>query len=65
MQAIQSGTGLAADCMGLAHEIGTLSKGKRADFVVVDGDPLRDIKVLLDPQRIKLVVKDGVVQIRR
>jgi imidazolonepropionase-like amidohydrolase len=65
MQAIQAGTSLAADCLGLAHEIGTLSKGKRADFVVVDGDPSRDIKVLLDPQRIKLVVKDGVVQIRR
>ena len=65
MQAIQAGTGLAAECLGLAREIGTLEKGKRADFVVVDGDPLRDITVLLDPQRIKLVVKDGVVQFRR
>ena len=65
MQAIQAATGLAAECLGAEHELGTLVKGKRADLVVVDGDPLRDIKVLLDPARIKTVIKDGKVEVRR
>jgi len=65
MQAIQAATGRAAECLGVEHELGTIEKGKRADFIVVDGDPLADIRVLLDPNRIKLVVKDGSVEVRR
>ena len=60
MQAMQAATSVAAECLGLQREIGTLEKGKRADVVVVDGDPLRDIRMLQDPARIKLVMKDGV-----
>ena len=65
MQAIQAATSLAAECLGLEREIGTLEKGKRADLVVVDGDPLADVGILTDPARIRLVLKDGVTQIRR
>jgi imidazolonepropionase-like amidohydrolase len=65
MQALQAATGLAAACLGLEREIGTLEKGKRADLVVVDGDPLADVRVLQDPARIRLVVKEGVVEVRR
>jgi imidazolonepropionase-like amidohydrolase len=64
MQAIQAATGLAAECLG-ADEIGTLVKGKRADLIVVDGDPLADVRILQDPARICIVVKDGKVQFRR
>ena len=38
MQAIVASTGDAAECMGL-NEIGTLSTGKWADFVVYTGNP--------------------------
>jgi imidazolonepropionase-like amidohydrolase len=65
MQAIQAATGWAAECLGLEQELGTLEKGKRADLVVVDGDPLADVKILQDPKRIKLVIKDGRVEVRR
>ncbi len=65
MQAIQAATGLAAECLGVEHDLGLLEKGKRADLVVVDGDPLADIRILQDPARIRLVVKDGKVEVRR
>ena len=65
MQAIQAATSVAAECLGLEREIGTLEKGKRADLVVVDGDPLADTRILQDPARIRLVVKDGAIATRR
>ena len=65
MQAVQAATGWAAECLGVAHEIGTVEKGKLADLVVVDGDPLADLRVLQDLERITLVVKEGVVEVRR
>lgn len=59
MQALRAATGLAAECLGLEREIGTLEKDKWADLIVVDGDPLADIRLLQDPKRIKLVMKAG------
>jgi hypothetical protein len=31
----------------------------------VDGDPLADLKILQDPARIRLVLKDGVTEVQR
>lgn len=58
MQAIQATTRSAAELMGLEAELGTLEPGKRADLVVVGGDPL-DIATL--PDRIGAVYQDGVL----
>ena len=65
MQALQAATGRAAECLGLEAEIGTIEKGKWADLVLVEGDPLRDIAVLQDVRRIKRVIKGGVTVIQR
>lgn len=65
MQVLMAATGLAAQCLGMEKEIGTVEKGKLADLVVVDGDPLQDIKVLLDKARIKMVLKGGQVHADR
>jgi imidazolonepropionase-like amidohydrolase len=65
MQALRAATGWAAECLGLEREIGTLEKAKRADLVVVAGDPLADVRILQSPERIRLVIKDGVAQLRR
>jgi imidazolonepropionase-like amidohydrolase len=59
-QAIVSATSWAAECLGLEKDVGTIETGKLADLVVVDGDPLLDIKVLQDQSRIRAVIKDGV-----
>ena len=59
MQAIQAATGWAAECVDLAKELGTIEAGKLADILVVDGDPLQNIGVLRDREKIKLIMKGG------
>jgi imidazolonepropionase-like amidohydrolase len=54
-------TGLAAEALGIDDEVGTLSPGKIADLVVLDGDPSTDITAL---QRVHLVIKDGRIAVR-
>jgi imidazolonepropionase-like amidohydrolase len=65
MQAIQAGTGWAAECLGRQHELGTIETGRLADLVAVDADPLRDIGALQHVSRIKLVCKGGRVHVDR
>jgi imidazolonepropionase-like amidohydrolase len=57
MQAIEATTRSAAELMGLEDELGTLEPGKRADLVVIGGDPL-DVQGLAD--RVESVYQDGV-----
>ncbi len=59
LEAIAAATGVAADACGLGHELGTVEAGKLADLLVVDGDPVADPRLLLDPERIWLVVQAG------
>ena len=65
MQAIQAATGHAAECLGLGADIGTITPGKKADLILVDGDPLRDIGILEYGKSVKLVMKDGQVFLDR
>ncbi len=59
MEALRAGTAHAAELLGMQELIGTLEEGKRADLVVIDGDPLSDIRVLQDSRRIGAVLVDG------
>jgi imidazolonepropionase-like amidohydrolase len=56
MQALVATTRSAAELMGLDDELGTLEEGKRADLVVVDGDPLEVGELA---SRISAVYQDG------
>ena len=58
LAALQSGTLNAADLMGWTDRAGSLEAGKWADVVAVEGDPLKDIRVL---QHVTFVMKSGVV----
>jgi imidazolonepropionase-like amidohydrolase len=58
MEAIKTGTITSATVLGMADKIGSIEKGKLADVIAVDGDPLTDIKTLL---AVKFVMKDGVI----
>ena len=61
MEVIVAGTGEAAACCGIDGEVGVLGEGKMADLLVVDGNPLQDITVLQDRERVRLVMKEGQV----
>ena len=65
LQALRAATGWAAECLGLERDIGTVEKGKLADLVVVAGDPLADVTILQNPERIALVLKGGEIAANR
>lgn len=56
MAAIRAGTAAAARLLGVEAEVGTIEVGKRADLLLVDGDPLRDLRRLEAP---RLVIQAG------
>ncbi|HMM65845.1 MAG TPA: amidohydrolase family protein [Dokdonella sp.] len=47
-----------AKYLGREQSLGSIEKGKLADFFLVPGDPTKDLKAI---KRIRMVVKDGVV----
>jgi len=59
-QALTAATSIAAEALGLDQHIGTVTEGKLADLIIVDGDPLAEPELLGDPGRIWLVLQQGV-----
>ncbi len=59
LEVIRWATVNGAELMGRGDDLGTVTAGKRADLLVVDGDPVSDISVLADTGRILAVMKDG------
>lgn len=59
-QALLTMTRDAAAVIGFA-DAGTLEPGRRADIVVVDGDPLSDIRVLTREGAVETVIQGGAV----
>jgi imidazolonepropionase-like amidohydrolase len=56
MEAIKAATTSAADLLGMSNKIGSITKGKFADIIAVDGDPLLDIKTM---KNIAFIMKEG------
>ncbi len=59
MEAMTATTKIASEVLGLEKKIGTLEKGKLADLIVVDGNPLKDIRVLQEKDKILVIMKEG------
>jgi imidazolonepropionase-like amidohydrolase len=59
MEAIEAGTRIAAQVLGLEKELGTVEEGKLADLILIEGNPLEDIEILAKRELIRLVMKDG------
>ncbi len=56
MQIIVAATRNSARSCDMESRLGTLEAGKLADVLVVDGDPLADVKALTNP---RLVLREG------
>lgn len=63
MEAIVTATKLNAEFFGL--NTGTVERGKLADLILLDGDPLKDIRIFQDAHRIKMVMLEGQIRVRR
>ncbi len=62
MDAIKSATIVAAETINKHHSIGGIKENYLADIILVDGNPLDDINILTDPDKIPLVMKDGKIE---
>jgi len=58
MQAIQSATVNAADLIGHSELFGSITPGKSADIIAVNGDPLANIREL---ENVRFVMKEGTI----
>ena len=58
MDAIKSGTSLAAELLERSNDLGQIKKGYIADIIAVKGNPLEDITLL---QKVDFVMKDGKI----
>ena len=61
MDAIVAATRNAARSLGWDAWLGTLEPGKVADLIVVDANPLEDLRILADTSHLQFVMKDGEV----
>jgi len=62
LDVIRCATQTGAEIMGRGDEFGTLTPGKLADVLVVDGDVLADISILEDRRRLIAVLQGGVLK---
>jgi len=61
MEAIKAATSRAARLLGVDGEVGTVEVGKRADLLLVAGDPLADLRAL---EAVAAVVQGGAIVVR-
>lgn len=58
MEAIEAATRIGAETLGIGRTLGTVEQGKTADLIVVENDPLTDIRNLRD---VIMVVQNGII----
>lgn len=59
MEAVVAATKYGGQIMGMEHELGIIREGYLADMLLIDGDPLADVRILQDKNRILAIMKDG------
>jgi len=58
-EVLAAATRVPAEMLGLEERVGTVEEGKRADLLVLDGDPLRDPSAF---RRVHWTIRDGVAR---
>jgi imidazolonepropionase-like amidohydrolase len=59
MEAIVAATTLGGEIMMMGNELGQVRAGHLADLILVDGNPLADVRILQDRDRLLAIMKDG------
>ena len=59
METLVAATRMGGEIMGMASELGQIRPGFLADLLLVDGDPLADIKLLQRQDALLVIMKDG------
>ena len=60
-EALKCATAVGGDLMGHKGELGVIREGALADLLLVDGNPLQDQSVLVGPDRLSMIMKDGAM----
>jgi imidazolonepropionase-like amidohydrolase len=63
LEVIRSATLNGAEALGMDDQIGSVEVGKLADFVIVEENPLRNLKVLYGTGAIKLTEENEIVRV--
>jgi imidazolonepropionase-like amidohydrolase len=58
-EALQCGTRIGGQVMGLGHELGEVKEGYLADLLLVDGDPLKDLDLVVREKNLHVIMKEG------
>jgi imidazolonepropionase-like amidohydrolase len=58
-EALQCGTRLGGQVMGMGHELGMVKEGFITDLLLVSGDPLQDLDTMVHEKNLMVIMKDG------
>jgi imidazolonepropionase-like amidohydrolase len=58
-EALQCGTRIGGQVMGMGHELGQIKEGFIADLLLVDGDPLEDLDLVVHKKNLHVIMKEG------
>jgi imidazolonepropionase-like amidohydrolase len=58
-EALQCGTRIGGQVMGLGDELGQIKEGYIADLLLVDGDPLKDLDLVVHEKNLHVIMKEG------
>jgi imidazolonepropionase-like amidohydrolase len=58
-EALQCGTRIGGQVMGMGNELGQIKEGYIADLLLVDGDPLNDLDLVVHEKNLHVIMKEG------
>jgi imidazolonepropionase-like amidohydrolase len=58
-EALQCGTRIGGQIMGMGNELGQVKEGFIADLLLVDGDPLKDLSIMVPERNLLVIMKEG------